>query len=243
MKGIVLAAGEGKRLRPLTDNVPKTLLAVDGSITILDIGLRNLAKVGITDISVVVGYRAEAVEARLDALQKRHGVTITLIDNDKATVWNNAYSLWLARDVFAQGALVLNGDTVHPSSVEETLLGARTAGVVIALDDRKSLADEEMKVVLDEQGRLAHIHKGLDPAAVSGEYIGVTLIEPEAAAGLAQALEDTFNGDPSLYYEDGYQLYADRGGEIRAASIGEIDWVEVDNHADLARAQEIACLY
>jgi choline kinase len=243
VRGIVLAAGEGRRLRPLTDTVPKTLLAVDGSITILDIALANLAKVGITDVAVVVGYRAEAISSRVEALQRKHGVTLDLIHNDKATVWNNAYSLWLAREVFAQGALLVNGDTVHPASVEQTLLDARGPGVLLALDDRKSLAEEEMKVLLDDDGQLVRIHKQQDPNAVNGEYIGVTLIEPAAAAALAQALQDTFEADTTLYYEDGYQLYAERGGEVRTAPIGEVDWVEVDNHADLARAQEIACLY
>ncbi len=243
MRGIVLAAGEGRRLRPLTDTVPKTLLAVDGSITILDIALGNLASAGITDIAVVIGYRAQAIASRADALRTRHGVSLTLIDNDKATVWNNAYSLWLARDVFAEGAIVVNGDTVHPASVEQTLLKARGPGVLLALDDRKTLGEEEMKVLLDADGQLVRIHKGQDPAAVNGEYIGLTVIEPSAALDLAKALEDTFTADTTLYYEDGYQLYAERGGEVRTASIGEVDWVEVDNHADLARAQEIACLY
>lgn len=243
LRGIVLAAGEGSRLRPLTNSIPKTLLAVDGETTILDIALHNLAAVGITDVAVVTGFAAEVIEARTPALEHKHGVTLELIFNDKATVWNNAYSLWLARDVFAQGALLCNGDTVHPDSVERTMLEARGPGILLALDDVKDLAEEEMKVILDERGWMTRINKALDPAAVNGEYIGVTLIEPEAAMGLADALQATFERDTTLYYEDGFQEYADRGGEVRAAAIGKVDWVEVDNHADLARAQEIACLY
>ena len=61
-----------------------------------------------------MGYRAEAVESRQAALEERHGVRLTLVHNDKAEEWNNCYSLWLARDHFAQGALLVNGDTVHP---------------------------------------------------------------------------------------------------------------------------------
>jgi choline kinase len=100
-----------------------------------------------------------------------------------------------------------------------------------------------MKVVLDADDRLDQISKQLDPRAAAGEYIGVTLIEPEGAAGLAEALEATWRRDPSLYYEDGFKELADRGGEVRTASIGAVDWVEVDDHADLARAREIACRY
>jgi choline kinase len=239
--GIVLAAGAGRRLRPETDSLPKALLPVDGSVTILDIALRNLAAVGLRDVTVVVGYAAGAVRERVGALEAEHGVRLTLVDNDRAEEWNNAYSLWLAREHFAQGALLVNGDTVHPVAVEKTLLAAAgRAPVVLAVDDVKRLADEEMKVITGPGGRLARITKLMDPAQAHGEYIGATLIDQAAAAPLADALEATWRRDPSLYYEDGYQELADRGGVIKVAPIGEVEWVEVDNHDDLRRAREIA---
>ncbi|HEU5392612.1 MAG TPA: phosphocholine cytidylyltransferase family protein [Streptosporangiaceae bacterium] len=240
MIGLVLAAGAGRRLRPETDALPKALLPVDGDVTILDIALRNLAAVGLRDVTVVVGYAADAVRDRVPALEAEHGVRLTLVHNDRAEEWNNAYSLWLAREHFAQGALLVNGDTVHPVAVEKTLLAAAgQSGIVLAMDDVKPLADEEMKVVLGPDGRLARITKLMDPAEAHGEYIGATLIDAAAAAPLAAALEATWRRDPSLYYEDGYQELADRGGIITAAPIGKVDWVEVDNHDDLRRAREI----
>jgi choline kinase len=238
---MVLAAGAGRRLRPDTDALPKALLPVDGPVTILDIALRNLAAVGLRDIVIVVGFAADAVRDRAAALEREHGVRLTLVDNDRAEEWNNAYSLWLAREHFAAGALLVNGDTVHPVSVEKTLLAAAgRAGLVIAVDDMKRLADEEMKVIIDTDGRVRRITKLMDPALAHGEYIGATLIGPGAAAPLADALEATWRRDPSLYYEDGFQELADRGGAIGVAPIGEVDWVEVDNHEDLRRAREIA---
>ena len=251
MIGMVLAAGAGRRLRPDTDALPKALLPVDGHVTILDIALRNLAAVGLRDVVIVVGYAADAVRDRLAGLEREHGVRLTLVDNDRAEEWNNAYSLWLAREHFAAGALLVNGDTVHPVSVEKTLLAAgqgsagpgtatQQAGIVIAVDDIKRLAGEEMKVIIDSGGRLTRITKLMDPALAHGEYIGATLIGASAAAPLAAALEATWRRDPSLYYEDGFQELADRGGAIAVAPIGEVEWVEVDNHDDLRRAREIA---
>ncbi len=253
---MVLAAGAGRRLRPDTDALPKALLPVDGRVTILDIALRNLAAVGLRDIVIVVGYRADAVRDRAAGLEREHGVRLTLVHNDRAEEWNNAYSLWLAREHFAAGALLVNGDTVHPVSVEKTLLaaghvsagpgpggqgpGGQQAGIIIAVDDIKRLADEEMKVIIDPGGRLTRITKLMDPALAYGEYIGATLIGASAAASLATALEATWRRDPSLYYEDGFQELADRGGAIGVAPIGEVEWVEVDNHDDLRRAREIA---
>jgi choline kinase len=244
---MVLAAGAGRRLRPYTDTLPKALVPVDGDTTILDIGLRNLAEVGLTDVTVVVGYRAEAVESRKADLEKRHGVSLTLVHNDKAEEWNNCYSLWLAREHFASGALLVNGDTVHPVEVERKLLAAAehdgAAGVLLALDETKTLDEEEMKVTLDERGLMRRITKLMSPEEADGEYIGATLIQPAAAGALATALEATWRRDPDLYYEDGYQTLVDTGGAVGVAPIGPLPWVEVDNHDDLARAREIACHY
>src|SRR3954453_20764367 len=243
MIGLALAAGAGRRLRPYTDTLPKALVPVDGETTIMDISLRNLAAAGLTDVTVVVGYRAGAVEERKDAFEGKYGVKITLVHNDKAEEWNNAYSLWLARDRFAEGALLVNGDTVHPVSVEHTLLDSRGPGILLAVDNVKKLADEEMKTIFSPDGRLTKITKLMDPADAFGEYIGATVIEASAAAELADALKATWERDPNLYYEDGYQEYANRGGEVRAATIGDVSWGGVDNHEDLGKARDIACRY
>ena len=243
MIGLVLAAGAGRRLRPYTDTLPKALVPVDGETTIMDISLRNLAAAGLTDVTIVVGYRSSAVEVRQASFEKKYGVTISLVHNDKAEEWNNAYSLWLARDHFAQGALMVNGDTVHPVGVEQTLLANRGPSILLAIDTVKKLADEEMKTTFSADGQLTKITKLMDPAEAYGEYIGANIIEPSAAADLADALKATWERDPNLYYEDGFGEFARRGGQVRAAPIGDVDWVEVDNHDDLAKAREIACRY
>jgi choline kinase len=241
MIGMVLAAGAGKRLGPETAELPKTLLPVDGDRTILDVALGNFAAVGLERAVVVTGYAHERIAERVEALEERHGLQVELVYNPKALEWNNAYSLWCARDWFAEGVLLANGDTVHPASVEESLLAARGPELLIAVDDQKPLAEEEMKVHITDEGYLDRINKALDPATAQGEYIGVTLIEPAGATKLAEALQATFERDPQLYYEDGFQEFADRGGRVGIAPIGVVEWVEVDDARDLARAREVAC--
>jgi choline kinase len=250
MIGLVLAAGAGRRLRPYTDTLPKALVPVgpagiEGEPTVLDLTLGNFAEIGLTEAAIVVGYRKEAVYERRAALEKKYGLKLTFVENDKAEEWNNAYSLWCARDVLKEGVILANGDTVHPVSVERTLLAARGEGrrIILALDTVKRLADEEMKVVADPEHGVRKITKLMDPAEATGEYIGVTLIEGEAAPELADALRVTFERDPQLYYEDGYQELVDRGFRIDVAPIGDVKWVEIDNHEDLARGREIACQY
>ena len=244
MIGMVLAAGAGRRLRPYSDQLPKALVRVDGETTILDIALANLASVGLEEVVIVVGYAAEAMRQRKEALERRYRLHLTLVYNDKAEEWNNAYSLWTARDLMTDGVLLVNGDTVHPVSVEETLLSARGPTVLLAVDCFKELATEEMKVKVDGRGAVVRITKAMHPAEASGEYIGATLVEPEAVPQLVDSLETTWRRDPGLYYEDAYQEMVDRGLDIMTAAIPwGTRWVEVDDQFDLARAREIACHY
>jgi len=241
VKAVVLAAGPGRRLGALTRELPKTLLPVAGGDTILDVVLGNLAGVGIEQVSIVTGYAAARVHDLVPALEARHGLHVDPVFNDRAEEWNNAHSLWLARESFREGALLVNGDTVHPRSVEEALLAAHGDGLLMAVDRSRPPREEAMKVALGENSRVERIAKGLTEA--DGEYIGVALVGSGVGEDLADALETTWLRDPSLYYEDGFQELVDRGGEVIAAPIGAVEWVEVDDDQDLARAREIACRY
>ena len=240
MIGVVLAAGKGSRLGALTADVPKSLLAIDGDMSILESIAVNLSAVGLSDAVVIVGFGADVVQAIAPELHKRTGLRLHLVHNERWASANNAYSLWLAREFFTEGVLLCNGDTLHPVSVPTRLLAAPTAPVLLAVDAQKTLGEEEMKVTCGPDGRLQRINKSLPVADADGEYIGVSLIAPEAAALLADSLEATWRGDPSLYYEDGYQEFVGRGGRIGTVEIGTVPWIEVDTPEDLARARVIA---
>jgi choline kinase len=100
-----------------------------------------------------------------------------------------------------------------------------------------------MKVRLGPDGRLHRITKNLPVDQADGEYPGICLVEPEIVDELASALEETWRRTPDGYYEDGFQLLADSGADVRALALPEISWVEVDDHRDLATARELACRY
>ena len=166
---MVLAAGAGRRLESLTEDLPKTLLPVDGDRTILDIALGNLRRAGMETVVVVTGYAAERIEERREALEQRHEVAVETVFNPKAEEWNNCYSLWCAREHFARGVLLCNGDTVHPPEVEERLLAGRGhAELVLALDDAKTLGEEEMKVLLERRRAAARDQQGARPGRGGG---------------------------------------------------------------------------
>lgn len=243
MIGLILAAGAGRRLRPYTDTLPKALVPLDDERSVMDLTLKNFAEVGLTDVAIIIGYAADQVRQRKDALEERYGVNIELVFNDKAEEWNNAYSLWCGRDVLRQGAIVANGDTIHPVSVEQLLLTQSHDHITLAVDAVKSLADEEMKVQLNDRAGVTLITKLMEPHTASGEYIGVSHIPAGSVGELADALKTTWERDPNLYYEDGYQEMVNRGAHIATAAIGDLPWIEVDTLEDLAKAREIVCHY
>lgn len=243
MLGLILAAGAGRRLRPYTDTLPKALVPLDEKRSVMDLTLKNFAEVGLTDVAIVIGYQADAARARQKDLEATYGVNIEFVFNDKAEKWNNAYSLWCARDILKQGVILANGDTIHPVSVEKLLLADQSGDIVLALDNVKKLADEEMKVQLNEKSGITLITKLMDPETAAGEYIGVSRIPSDIASELADALRATFERDPNLYYEDGYQEMVNRGAHLATAPIGDVPWIEVDTLEDLARAREIVCHY
>src|ERR1043165_9932407 len=124
MIGLVLAAGAGSRLRPYTETLPKALVPVAGEgteneLSVLDLTLKNFAEIGLTEVGIIVGYRKEVVAERKADLEAKYGLKLTLIENDIAEKWNNAYSLWCGRDAIKHSVILANGDTVHPVSVEK----------------------------------------------------------------------------------------------------------------------------
>lgn len=243
MIGLILAAGAGRRLRPYTDTLPKALVPLDDQRSVMDLTLKNFADCGLTDVAIVIGYAADQVRQRKSAFESAYGVNIELVFNDKAEEWNNAYSLWCARDLFDQGLILANGDTIHPVLVENLLLSAPDTAITLALDNAKVLGEEEMKVQLNEMSGVSLITKLMAPESAAGEYIGVSRIPGRAANDLADALKVTFERDPNLYYEDGFQELANRGHHIATLPIGNLPWIEVDTLEDLERAREIVCNY
>jgi len=243
MRGIVLAAGVGNRLRPHTDHLPKALVPIGDDLTPLHLTLSNFRSVGIDSCTIVAGYRADVIFDVRETLVDRYGVTIDVVINDKALEWNNSYSLLVALRTLGGGdALLVNGDTVHPASFQSALLAAPPGLVTLAVDGRPGLADEEMKVLVSA-GQVRRISKLLDPAASDGEYVGLSTLPGIEHGELMRCLEAIVDKNPQLYYEDGYQEYIDRGNVVGFVSTQGAPWTEIDDAADLVRARGIVCQY
>ncbi|WP_255169133.1 NTP transferase domain-containing protein [Natrononativus amylolyticus] len=237
-RAIVLAAGRGKRLQPLTDDTPKTLLDVGGQ-PILDHIFDALEATGYDEVVVVTGFEREQIE---DHCGSREGLAVEFVHNAEYDSTNNIYSLWLAEEYAADGFTLINADTLFPAASLERL--HRAGGSALLVDTRNALEDEEMQVALDAE-RVETIGKDLDGEDRAtgvylddgdGEYIGVSRFTAEDAARLFDHLEAFVDrGAVTDWYEAAFdRLFAER--EIEYVEIGE-PWMEIDTPEDLERAR------
>jgi choline kinase len=236
LTAVILAAGFGSRLRPLTEDTPKCLLDVGGK-TILARQLERIAAAGIPRAVVVTGHLAERVETHLRTAPPP--LPVLLAPNPDYATTGNCMSVLAARaQAGDRGGIVLcDGDVVLVGNALERLV-TDPAPSALLLDTETPLADEEMKVLLDPQGTVRRLSKQLPPTACAGESVGIQKIAGPALpilwATLA-AMRDA--GETQGYYEDAFQRMIQAGVTFRTVPIGRHEWTEIDDLADLEDAR------
>lgn len=226
---VVLAAGIGRRLQPLTDETPKTLLDVDDR-PILGHILDALVVADYERVTVVTGFEADQVRAFCEEYDE---LTFEYVHSDAFRETNNSYSLWLAREQLHEGFTLVNSDTLFPSDCLERL--REHDGSALVVDAAKELDEEEMRVRV-EDGRVVGVGKELDHA--DGEYIGLCKFEPEEATALVRHLDDLVErGRTNEWYEAAF----DRLVPDRPLSVVEVrdGWIEIDDREDLRTARRL----
>jgi choline kinase len=238
MRAIVLSAGQGKRLLPLTAEVPKCLLPVDGDRTLLEFQLATLASCGIRRVMVVSGFGMDRVE-RFLAGTPVPGLTVDLVFNPFYVVSDNLATCWVAREAMSEDFLLLNGDTLFEPTVLRRLLGSPVAPLTVTIDHKGAYDDDDMKVSLDDDGRLLAIGKTLKPEAVHGESIGLLLFRGPGVRRFRSAVERAMRRPEALraWYLSVVDALAAEGG-VETASIRGMWWREIDSREDLEEARE-----
>ena len=238
MKAIILSAGQGKRLLPMTAESPKCLLPL-GSKPLLGWQVEALAKAGIEEAVVVTGFHAEKVDAALAGM-RRPGIQLRSFYNPFYAVADNLASCWLVRGEMTGEFVLLNGDTVFESRVIDRLLASPAAPVTVTIDRKPSYDADDMKVRV-EGGRLREIGKTLPLDVVNGESIGMLLFRGEGPRLFSAAVEEAMRSDEAVRWW--YLSVVSRLAKtvpVGTALVEGLDWGEVDYPPDLIRARVLA---
>ncbi|MFC0408027.1 phosphocholine cytidylyltransferase family protein [Roseomonas elaeocarpi] len=239
MHAVILSAGQGKRLLPLTADKPKCLLPFAGR-TILEWQVRALSAAGIEHIHVVTGFQAARVEEEARRLSAELKVPVETRFNPFFGVADNLGSCFVVRDLLRGNGVIANGDTLFEPEIARRVLSAPSAQIRITVDRKPAYDEDDMKVSLDGDRVLA-VGKTLTPAQTQAESIGLLRFEAEGFAAFAEGVEEVLRRPDGLrrwYLSVVSELAAE--GRVRMTSIEGLTWSEVDFPADLARAEETA---
>lgn len=228
-KAIILSAGQGSRLLPLTADRPKCLIGFSGK-TLIEWQIDSLVRNGVTDITVVTGFRTEQVEAVLAGVTSAR---LRTLFNPFFQVADNLGSCWIARDAMVGDFIVLNGDTLIAPAIVARLIAGATAPITVTVDVKPGYDDDDMKV--NRQGdRLVSIGKRLSPEESNAESIGMLAFRGEGGAifrDKIDAMMRTPEGVKRWYLRAIDEIAP--SGVVGTVSIEGMDWAEVDFPQDV----------
>ncbi len=224
---LIIAAGDGGRLQPLTNGTPKPLLRVHGRPMINHV-LDSLFAGGIREATMVVGFEGEQLRCALSNLRPC-GMSISFVEND-AWHLHNARSIWAARDAMAPHAgflLAMADHLVDPGIIRATVAGAngrpRLAVDHAAPDDPR--ADEATRALVDD-ARVTDLGKAL--ARWNALDTGIFWCTPRIFDALTPELRD---GEAGAVFA----AFA-RAGDLDAVDVTGMSWIDVDTADDLRAA-------
>ena len=234
-RAVILSAGKGSRLLPLTADRPKCLLDLSGQ-SLLEWQLDCLFAGGIREMTVVVGFRPDLVEAVLAARGPDRG-RVTTIFNPFYHVADNLGSVWMARSAMDRDCLLLNGDTLVPPALVERLIEAPAAPICVAVDEKPEYDADDMKVLRDGD-RLVRIDKGLPRGGFNAESIGFLRFTGAGRTAFLDTVDRIIRAPDGTanFYLRAIDRLADTGIVATVAAAG-LEWREVDYPADLEAAR------
>jgi len=235
MKAVILAAGQGTRIRSVHGERPKCLIEVDNA-TILDHQLDALYKAGITDVVMVVGYEKEQIVNHLRSRKLSHVQRVHFIENPAFAITNNIYSLWLALDwVRNDSFIVLNADVIFDADVLDRAVRT-TAPISMIVDPL--WRDETMKVIIHGD-HIIQMSKKIPRERFSATYIGITVFSKEIQARFFKTMATVVSaGRVNEFFNVAVQELVDEGVHVGYTSTDGLAWAEIDDPTDLSFAQQ-----
>lgn len=237
-RAVLLSAGQGRRLLPLTADRPKCALEFRGR-TFVEWQIDALFDAGIEDVTVVLGYGVDLVERLLG--ERYAGAAVRTLYNPFYRLADNLATCWSARAAMDDDFLLINGDTLFEVDIVRHLVAGATAPITVTIDHKDAYDADDMKVIRDGAGRPRRIGKQLPAEEVSAEAIGLTAFTGTGPVLFKEAVARALRRDDglSLWYPSVLDELA-RTGEVAAWSVGSRRWSEMDDHDDLAAVEAVA---
>lgn len=239
MIGVILAAGMGTRLRPLTDEIPKPLLELNGKI-LLERMIENCINENIKKFIVITGYFSEKTVDFCLNLEKKHNIQIKTIKNDEFDVTNTSVSTYLASTYIEKNNLkddfiLINGDNVLNPLIIHNVCESNNTSLVI--DNVKKLNEESFKIII-KNNIIQEIGKELPINESSGEFIGVSKVNNDDIPYFNEFLKQLIEENSQNYYDYVFKVLSNKVNLSYVYTDG-LEWTEIDDMTDFENAKNI----
>lgn len=227
MIAVILAAGTGTRLMPLTRDIPKPLLEIN-DISLLERMMKNCISSGVNEFIIVSGHKKERVMEKIEYLENKYPVKISTVENKRYSQTNTSCSVSLAIKQLDDDVLIINGDNVVDEGIISGLLEIKETALVV--DNYKQLNEESFKLRI-ENNVIMEIGKGITIDTSSGEFIGVSKVSKEDLPLFNSILEDLIVEDVQNYYDLAYKDLSKKS-KIKYFYTNGLKWTEIDDKND-----------
>jgi len=239
MKILILAAGKGERLYPLTKNTPKPLIDLGDGETILEKQLKSLSESKVIDeVVILIGYLHEQVESKLKNFKTN--LKIRTLYNPFYEMSNNLITLWLSKHEMNEDFLITNGDNLYIYDVVSNLVNNTNDGIYLTFCYRDNLGEDDMKVLLDDNKKVLKVSKEINDSNI--ESVGLVKVKGQKYRKIFQdVLEQLARNKNYLnkFWLETFNVLAEKGVEIHSFEIDKNKWREVDFHFDLNDLKEL----
>jgi len=232
MKAVILAAGVGKRLWPVTQHRPKCLIKIGGR-SLLHRYLQSLAEVGIRRADIVVGYKQEMIRAAVD--ENSYGVQVNFLVNEQFHR-GSISSLWIARTALDDDVVVMDADVLFHRQILRRLVQSPYSTALLMDESVKQTGEECMVVV--EGGRVIALTKRMPlHYDYAGEGVGFLKVRQADTPHVVASLRTHVDREAwQMEYEDGLLDFF-REVKVGHEKIGGLPWTEIDFPEDVEKAE------
>jgi 2-aminoethylphosphonate-pyruvate transaminase len=237
MKAVILAAGMGKRLRPVTEKLPKALIRINDR-TLLEYSLDILNSFDIEEVIIVVGYYSELIQEKIGDNYKSS--RITYVKNEKYDKTGSMYSLSRAENLIKEDILLLESDLLYEPRAVKTLLDSKFEDVILVSECLNS--GDDVYICADEKNEVIHLGKRVPENyknKIKGALVGISKYSKGFLNKLFnKAQEDYKNDQCNYHYEESVLAIGRSNSPVRAEFCKGLNWIEIDNENDLIRAKQ-----
>jgi L-glutamine-phosphate cytidylyltransferase len=227
MKAIILAAGTGTRLMPLTKDIPKPLLKINET-SLLERMIINCISSNVNEFMIVLGHKKESVVETINYLKTKYHVRINTVENKKYSETNTSCSVKLATAQLDDDVIIINGDNIVDERIISGLVKIDKTALVV--DNHKQLNEESFKLRI-ENNMIMEIGKEINIDTASGEFIGISKVSKGDLPIFNSILNELISEDVQNYYDLAYKELSQKV-KIEYFYTNGLKWTEIDDKND-----------